>query len=912
VSRPRLGRRTTLRAIFLGMAAGAVLYVAALGAYVVFDLAPAAESLRTSAGALAREYDSLRIQTAALQHALDEARRMASGRPLARPEVRALRPQVAAIAAQSAGVQAGLVLTGIPVGMRAALGDAAGLESRVAGMLLEALEDLDHGDRAAASGWIVRADAVRESLAAQLGDAERLGLVELSDRERVLSDRAAHVGQAIAVWVVLGVGLAGRGWLVFHRRLITPLAQLDRGFARVAQGDFEATLPVRHDDELGRLHTHFNEMTRVLQTEIQLEALRRERFLVDTLMDNVPDSIYFKDTQSRFLRINRAMARRLGIADPAAAVGKTDFDFFTRDHAVAALKDEQEILRTGQPVVSLEELETWPDRPDTWVSTTKMVLRDASGNVTGTFGISRDITDRRRAQRMLEDSEVRFRAAFMTMADAHYIATRDEGRILEVNDRFEDVFGWPRAEAVGRTTLELGLYTNPADRGKMLAELRARGRVRDLEVVGRRKDGETIPILMSVSELPMGEQTLILEVIRDISAEKQAADALKSLEEQFRQAQRLEAVGRLAGGVAHDFNNILTAITGYTELLLDDFRANDPRRTDLEEIRTAAQRAAGLTRQLLAFSRKQVLQPRVLDLNEVVRALERMLHRLIGEDVSLVFTAGPGLGAVLADPGQIEQVLLNLAVNARDAMPTGGMLTIETANVELDDAYAREHVDAAPGRYVLLAVSDTGTGMDEETQSHIFEPFFTTKEQGKGTGLGLATVHGIVNQSGGRIVLYSEPGRGTTFKIYLPRVEQRAEEAEPGPVRAAEPAAGDETVLVVEDDRAVREVVAETLAQRGYRVLRAPDGQTALELARGLQDPVHLLLTDIVMPGMTGRELAQALSSEHSQVKVLYMSGYTDDAVVRHGVLEHGVPYLQKPFTPDALALKVREVLDRP
>jgi two-component system, cell cycle sensor histidine kinase and response regulator CckA len=912
VSGVRRGRRPTLRAIFLVMAAGAVLYVATLGSYVVFDLAPAAESLRTSAGALAHEYDSLRIQTAALQHGLDEARRLASGRTLAKPEVRALRPQVAAIATQSAGVEASLLLTGIPVGMRAALGDAAGLESRVAGMLLEALEDLDLGDRASATGWIGRAEVVRESLAAQLGDAERLGLVELSDRERILSTRAAHVGQAIAVWVVLGVGLAGIGMLVFHRRVYLPLAQLDRGFARVAQGDFETTLPVRHDDELGRLHTHFNEMTRVLQTEIQLEALRRERFLVDTLMDNVPDSIYFKDTQSRFLRINRAMARRLGIADPAAAVGKTDFDFFAREHAIAALKDEQEILRTGQPVVSMEEMETWPDRPDTWVSTTKMVLRDASGTVTGTFGISRDITDRRRAQRMLEDSEVRFRTAFMTMADAHYIATRDEGRILEVNDRFEDVFGWPRAEAVGRTTLELGLYTNPADRGKMLAELRARGRVRNLEVVGRRKDGETIPILMSVSELPMGEQTLILEVIRDISAEKQAADALKSLEEQFRQAQRLEAVGRLAGGVAHDFNNILTAITGYTELLLDDFRANDPRRTDLEEIRTAAQRAAGLTRQLLAFSRKQVLQPRVLDLNEVVRALERMLHRLIGEDVSLVFTAGADLGAVLADPGQIEQVLLNLAVNARDAMPTGGMLTIETANVELDDAYAREHVDAAPGRYVLLAVSDTGTGMDEETKGHIFEPFFTTKEQGKGTGLGLATVHGIVNQSGGRVVLYSEPGRGTTFKIYLPRVDQAPEVVTAPNGRAAEPAAGQETVLVVEDDRAVREVVAETLAQRGYRVLRAPDGQTALELVHGLQDPVHLLLTDIVMPGMTGRELAQALSAERSQVKVLYMSGYTDDAVVRHGVLARGVPYLQKPFTPDALALKVREVLDRP
>jgi signal transduction histidine kinase/ActR/RegA family two-component response regulator len=426
-----------------------------------------------------------------------------------------------------------------------------------------------------------------------------------------------------------------------------------------------------------------------------------------------------------------------------------------------------------------------------------------------------------------------------------------------------------------------------------------------VETEWKRKDGSlvTVRLNMRLVRDAAGAGGYIEGLIEDVTEQR-------SLENQFRQAQRLEAVGRLAGGVAHDFNNVLTAITGYSELLLDELTPGDPKRQDVEEIHAAARRAAGLTRQLLAFSRKQVFQTRVLDLNAVVRMLEKMLQRLIGEDVKLEIAPSSALGAVRADPGQIEQVIMNLAVNSRDAMPGGGRLTIETANVDLDEAYAREHAGAAPGRYVMLAVSDTGTGMDAETQSHIFEPFFTTKEQGTGTGLGLATVYGIVKQSGGHVWVYSEPGRGATFKIYLPRVDEPVEAQDAQQV-APPVAGGRETVLVAEDDPSVREIVAEVLTQKGYRVLRAPDGQTALEMARAQPGEIQLLVTDIVMPGMTGRELAEVLVAERAGVRVLYMSGYTDDAVVRHGVLAEGLPYLQKPFSPRALALKVREVLDR-
>jgi PAS domain S-box-containing protein len=386
--------------------------------------------------------------------------------------------------------------------------------------------------------------------------------------------------------------------------------------------------------------------------------------------------------------------------------------------------------------------------------------------------------------------------------------------------------------------------------------------------------------------------------------------AYKALEHQFRHAQKMEAVGRLAGGVAHDFNNILTAVTNYSQFLLDDLDAADPRRDDVAEISKAADRASALVRQLLAFSRQQVLQPRPLDLNVTVRDLAPMLARLIGAQVQLETRLDPGLDVVCADPGQIEQVLVNLVVNASDAMPDGGTLTIETANAELDEEYARHHADAVPGRYVVLSVSDTGTGMSPDTQARIFEPFFTTKEMGKGTGLGLATVYGIVKQSGGNIWVYSEPEHGTRFRIYLPRSVVTADDAREIALPAPLPNAGTGTVLLVEDNDAIRAVARRTLSRCGYTVLEATNGTDALSRYDDGATPIDLLLTDLVMPHMGGRELAARVRERHAGARVLFMSGFTHDTVVGQNVLEPSDVLLEKPFTPEALARKVRELLE--
>ncbi len=424
-----------------------------------------------------------------------------------------------------------------------------------------------------------------------------------------------------------------------------------------------------------------------------------------------------------------------------------------------------------------------------------------------------------------------------------------------------------------------------------------------MEATWKRKDGRllTLQLNVRVARDGTGRVEYYETFVRDLTEQRR-------LQQELVQSQKMEAVGRLAGGIAHDFNNLLTVITSYSDLLLEDLAPSDPKRQDVEQVRHAADGAAALTRQLLAFSRQQVLAPRVVNLSHVVQGVEKMLRRVIGEDVDLVTSLDPDVGAVKADVGQLEQVLMNLAVNARDAMPTGGKLMLETANVEHDVAYAREQEASPVRRFVMLAVSDTGIGMDEATKARIFEPFFTTKEPGKGTGLGLATVYGIVHQSGGFIWVYSEVGRGTTFKIYLPEVD--APVSSTGAAAATELPRGTETVLVAEDSEAVRAVTRQVLERQGYTVLEAPHGNAALALAAAHDGPIHLLLTDVVMPGLSGRQLADELMKRRPATRVLYTSGYTDDAVVRHGVLEAGIAYLQKPFTSASLARKVRETLD--
>ncbi len=514
--------------------------------------------------------------------------------------------------------------------------------------------------------------------------------------------------------------------------------------------------------------------------------------------------------------------------------------------------------------------------------------------------LSRVDATRRHTTEALSRSEEKYRRLFEDSRDAIYSTTRD-GRFVDVNQAWLDLFGYRREEVT-----ELGMssiYLRPDERVRFQRDVESAGAVRNYPVRFRRRNGTEIDVLLTATVRHDDEGRIAgyQGIVRDVTEQKQ-------LEEQLRQAQKMEAVGNLAGGIAHDFNNLLTVIGGRSHLLTMRLPPEDPLRREVEIIGKTAERAARLTQQLLAFSRKQVLQPRVLDLNEIVREMDRILQRLIGEHIELRTVLGADLGRVRADPGQIEQVILNLAVNARDAMPEGGRLTIETGSVELDAAYAREHVGVQPGPHVMLAVSDTGVGMDAQTQARIFEPFFTTKEAGRGTGLGLATVYGIVQQSGGHIRVYSEPGRGATFKVYLPRVDAAAEV--PAPTEApVTPLRGTETVLLVEDEDEVRALARESLEGFGYTVLEAQSPEEALRAFQTHPGPIHLLLTDVVMPKMSGRSLADRLVAARPGLKVVFMSGYTSNAIVHHGVLDEGTAFVQKPFTPGALARKVREVL---
>ena len=502
------------------------------------------------------------------------------------------------------------------------------------------------------------------------------------------------------------------------------------------------------------------------------------------------------------------------------------------------------------------------------------------------------------------EEHLRLQAAALEAAATSIVITDEKGIILWSNHAFLEITGYPSEEIWGKSFRLLSSGKQDEAFYRNLWQTIVGGKTWHGEIINRRKDGslytedQTITPVRSES----GEITHFVAIKQDVTERR-------LLEDQLRQSQKMEAVGRLAGGVAHDFNNALGVITGYSELLQLALPPEGPLRKHAEEIQKAGRRAASLTRQLLAFSRKQLIQPTIFNLNSLVTDVDKMLRRLIGEDIDFAIVCDGKLKNVKADRGQMEQVLMNLAVNARDAMPQGGKLLIETANTELDELYVRQHPYAKAGRYVMLSVSDTGCGMDKETQSHIFEPFFTTKEVGKGTGLGLSTVYGIMKQSEGCISVYSEPGQGTTFRLYLPQVETTAEslgsDNKPKVLRR-----GTETILLVEDEESLRELTLRCLQSSGYTVLEARDGKTAIEVAQQHNGPLHLLLTDVIMPGISGRKLADNLCQSRPEMKLLFMSGYTHDLVSHHHVLDSGSALLEKPFDIESLLTKVRDVLD--
>ncbi len=626
--------------------------------------------------------------------------------------------------------------------------------------------------------------------------------------------------------------------------------------------------------------------------------------LARDVLDNLAEGCQVIGFDWTYLYVNEALGRQ-GKTSPGELLGRTMMECYAGIETTPMFS----VLRRCMADRSTERLEnefTFPDGSAGWFELRMVPVPQ------GVCVLSVDITERKRAEALLGERERMFRGLFEAAPDGILVVGRG-GSILLASPEAERMFGDPGGSLVG-VSIETLLPSAQREaharhREHFFAAPRSERMRHGRELMGRRIDGAEFPVNVTLSGYSYQNEAAALAIVRDTSAQRALAERLRRSEEQLQQTQKMEAIGNLAGGVAHDFNNLLSVILSYSSMLAGGLRPDDPMHADLGEIVRAGERAADLTRQLLAFSRKQVLEPRIVNLNDIISGMEKMLRRILGEDVELSVIAEPSALTVEVDTGQMEQVLLNLVVNSRDAMPMGGKLTIETKKVELDEDYVAGHLGVKAGPYVMLAISDTGVGMDAETQTRVFEPFFTTKEKGKGTGLGLATVFGIVKQSGGDIWVYSEVGKGTTIKVYLPRT-RKGSISESLPMPAPRARGGGETILLVEDEETVRTVVRNILRRQGYHVLEAQSGGDALLICEQHGTTIDLMLTDVIMPRMSGRQLADRLRTLRPEMKVLYMSGYTDNAIVHHGVLDSGVSFIQKPITPEAIARKVREVLD--
>jgi PAS domain S-box-containing protein len=630
-----------------------------------------------------------------------------------------------------------------------------------------------------------------------------------------------------------------------------------------------------------------------------------------TTLYSIGDAVITTDAAGQVRQMNPEAERLTGWPEAEARGRPLDevFHILNEESRATVENPVRRVLREGIVVgLANHSLLIARDGVERPIADSGAPIRDEGGAITGVVLVFRDQSEERAAQKALRESEERFSTVFSASPIGISITRIANGQFIDVNDAFLSMFGYTREEVIGHTSLELRVYADPEDRDRFVGLLRKEGRVHDVETKFRRKSGEIGDLLVSAELIELAGEQYMLALMHDITERKQAEEEHQKLEAQLRQAQKMEAVGRLAGGVAHDFNNMLGVILGYADMALSRLNPADPLYQDLQEIAGAARRSADLTRQLLAFSRRQTIAPQVLDLNVQMKGMERLLRRIIGEDIALEFALALDLWPVRLDPSQVDQVVANLAVNSRDAMPDGGKLTVETGNMTFDEAYRQTHPWVLPGDYALLTVSDNGCGMDKEALEHVFEPFFTAKAEGKGTGLGLATVYGIVKQNNGFTDIYSEPGQGTTVKIYFPR---HRGEAQARPVAAPElaPVGGQETILLVEDEDQLRRLARTLLERLGYRVLEAASPGEALILCEKHEGEIRLLLTDVVMPNMSGKELAERISAIKPGLKTLFMSGYTADAIAQRGVLEEGIHFLQKPFPLDALAKKVREAL---
>jgi two-component system cell cycle sensor histidine kinase/response regulator CckA len=632
------------------------------------------------------------------------------------------------------------------------------------------------------------------------------------------------------------------------------------------------------------------------------EDLRNSELLYRSTIDSLGDAIHMVDNELNILLCNRGIRdwnKTLGFDQELQGKNLMDVYPFLSD---SVFQEYDRVFKSGKLLIT--EDKNIIDGRELITETRKIPVVE-KGKVTKVITVIRDITEQKRAEEALRESESQYRTLFDSVGETIFICERS-GRFIEVNQIAIDRLGYSRKELLKLTPMDLLSKEHASDMVDFGA-LASANEQRIFEATHVSKDGKIIPVEILSRPIEYRGKPAVLLMARDITERKEAQKALRESEEMLIQAQKMEAIGRLAGGIAHDFNNLLTAILGYTDILTLDSTLGENEKEFVGEIKKSAERAALLTQRLLAFSRKQVLQPSMINLNTLIKNLEKMLIRIIGEDIDLCTKLDPDLGNLKADQGQVEQVITNLIVNARDAMPKGGKITIETGDEYLNDCYCHLGHRVKPGEYVFFSVSDTGSGIEERMTKQIFEPFFTTKERGKGTGLGLSTVYGIIHQSGGYIFLRSRMGHGTTFKIYLPQVYGEKKSDIDGSTLTL-PSGGKETVLVVEDEEMVRKMVSSSLKRFGYTVIEAPDAYEAIK--RFDHEKVDMLLTDVIMPGMSGSELANVLRESHKELPVLFISGYTADAIGQHGVLEEGEFFLQKPFTPYQLAEKVREVLD--